>query len=50
MPDLGEGGADGFFSAAIDDDPGAFAGEPGGDGQADAFGGTGDEGEFIGQL
>ena len=40
--------ADGFFGPAIDDDARAFAGEPGGDGQADAFGGTGDQREFIG--
>ena len=39
-----------FFGAAVDDDVDALARETGGDGQADAFGGTGNQGDFISKL
>ena len=47
---LRECAVNGFFGTAIDDDAGALACEAGGDGQADAFGGTGNEGEFVSKL
>ncbi len=42
------GGAGGVgFGAADDGDAGAFAGEPGGDGMADAASGAGDDGGLV---
>ena len=41
---------DGVGRAAVDADPGAGAGQPAGDGQADALGGAGDEGGPAGEV
>ena len=47
---IAEGLADTGLGAAIDDDAGAFRGQGLGDGEADAAGRAGDEGEFTGEL
>jgi len=46
----GEGLVHRALAAAVEDDPRAFSGEPGGDGEADALGGARDQGAFVGQV
>ncbi|MGH8755831.1 MAG: hypothetical protein ACREU0_08440 [Burkholderiales bacterium] len=50
MAELGNGRGDDSFTAAVDDDARAFGGQRFCDGQADASGGGGDEGEFVVEL
>src|SRR5262249_10264590 len=48
--DLRDGGIDARLGAAGDDDAGARAGQALGDGEADAGGGTGDDGTTLGKV